>query len=210
MKAIMRSLAYNLAEGGVSQIGRKVIERVRSWVASEEMWLIYRVSLYECPESLSAPLERRSLSFADLQTWGYFKALAFPEGIKARLDSGATCHGFFVEGDLVHLKWSTDEFLEIVSGLVVAAPGGIGSYDSHTIPRHRRKGYQSAALLTLRSYLSAQGKTHMLTAVEVGHFISIKGIEKGGGHLAGTVTRRVRLGKVTIHLDGDGLALHDH
>ncbi|MDZ4257550.1 MAG: hypothetical protein U0974_13010 [Gemmatimonadales bacterium] len=209
IKTLSRSVAYNLAEGGISQIGRKVLARIRSWIFSDDVWLIYRLSTFGQCESRSGLLEQRSMSFADLQRWGYFKALAFPEAIKARLQRGTVCHGFFVDDDLVHINWTTHEYLEIDTTLMVSAPGGVGSFDTYTIPRHRRKGYQSTALMTLQPLLAAQGKTHILTAIEADHAISIKGISNGGGQFVGSITRRVRLGKISIIIEGDGLVLYD-
>lgn len=205
---LWRSLAYNLSEGGLRQVIVKACSRVDAWIATEEPWLIYRTVLSTDFVPDPSPLQHRLLGFSDLVRHRYFKALSFPEMIKARLDNNVECHGFFVDDELVHLVWAEPGVLRVCDGLALEASGGVGFLDGITFPQHRRKGYQGARAQILHHHLAHRGFTHILTAISPHHSISIKGNEKGGAVLAGRAIRRVRMGRTTVHLEGDGLVLY--
>jgi GNAT superfamily N-acetyltransferase len=136
--------------------------------------------------------------FEELRELGYFKAMAFPEVIRARLDSGALCHGFFLDGELVNIAWSSRGFLEMEPGVSICEGGCVGIFDCYTLPAHRSKGIYTDTLLLLIRAIGDEGGSTALIAVDPGNIPSIKGIERAGFKPLCRLTRVRRFGRQVL------------
>jgi len=193
-----RHIEYNYREGGVGQILDKVLYRIRRPLWSGDEWLVYRLSLADLPQGATLPLETSLLGFEDLRAHSYFKVLAFPEGIRKRLQSGASCHGFFLNGELVNFAWSSTGYLEIESGVRVVEDGCAGIFDCYTLPAYRSKGIYTNSLLIAARLLRDGGATFALIGVDPVNLASIKGIERAGFRPYCRVIRRLRFGRQSL------------
>lgn len=208
MTGLWRRIAHNFQAGGVGAVLRRARERAREWWQHREEWVIYRLAL-PAPVTVAASDTKMSmdiLTFEDLHRLEYFKALAFPEMIRERLAQGSTCHGFFVQGDLVNLAWTRMDHLELGPGLGVDVPGAACIYDCLTLPGHRGKGYYPASLRMLQHVFASRGVGEAVIAVDPGNRPSIVGIERAGFTEAGFVARSIRRGRATITSTGTFLA----
>ena len=194
MRDLRRKLAYHFREGGLRGVARRLVSypRQRGWSDSE--WLVYERVLTEDLAVASEALVRRELSFNELKAFGYDKAIAFPEAIKRRFQDHNVCHGFYVEGQLTTLGWSSPDYLELDQDLRFPCPGTVGLFDFTTYERFRSRGYYTNALLQLFVAMRKIGFGTACIAVDPGNLPSIKGIERAGFRLQFRFVRRWRLG----------------
>jgi GNAT superfamily N-acetyltransferase len=195
----MRSVAYNYQEGGVREITFKAYWRLQQWLWSESVWLVYNLKLADYAHRPALPLTRSQLGFDSLRELNYFKAVAFPESMQARLDGGSRCHGFFLSGQLVNIAWTSAQRLEIEPGVSIQDVGSVGIFDCYTLPEHRSKGVYRDALILLLSAIRDEGATAALIAVDPGNHPSIKGIERAGFMRIYRLTHLRRLGRHILH-----------
>jgi GNAT superfamily N-acetyltransferase len=207
MKAIWRHVEFNYREGGLRQILFKLRWRFWQWIRSEQTYLVYRVevSRYELLPRLR--LRRVQLSFNELIELQYYKAVSFPEVIRARLSLGAICHGFFIGQVLVNIAWTTSEYLELEPGWALPIPHCFGIFDCYTLPEHRSKGIYKDTLVSLLQYARGDGATAGVIAVDICNKTSIRGIERTGFQPFKCVQYVRRIGRVTIN--ESAFALHD-
>jgi RimJ/RimL family protein N-acetyltransferase len=126
---------------------------------------------------------------------GYFKALAFPETIRARLNRGERCYGFFVDHELVNIAWTTRGALILEPGWSIDEAGSVGIYDCYTLPAHRGKGIYTDTLVRLLSGAQQEGARSAFIAVDPENRASIKGIERAGFTARYKLSRSRRFGK---------------
>lgn len=195
MKALWRHVAYNYREGGVSQVIYKVGWRARQWLWSGNSWLVYQWDLKMFRKNPALPLTSSSLDLESLQRLGYFKASAFPEGLQDRLDSGAVCWGFFLDGELVNIGWALRDCLEIEPGMCIFRERCVSIYDCFTLPEHRSKGIYTDALIRMLGNIQDEGAESALIAVDPDNVPSIKAIEKAGFQPLYQLTRKRRFGR---------------
>jgi len=191
-----RSVILNYREGGIGQIGRKLLLRFTHWLRSDAAWLVYRMD----GDPRAAPvltLTCSHLGFDELRDLGYFKILSIPEEIQSRLASGAVCHGFFLNRELANIAWTSEGYLEIETGVVVREGGCVGIFDCFTTPAHRGKGIYTDTLIRLTSEIHAKGATALI-AVDPANIASIRGIEKAGFQLLYRLDRACRFGRSVL------------
>lgn len=194
-----RSLAYNYREGGIRQILRKIPWRFRQWLWSETVWLVYRTELRDYQREPKLPLVRSELGLDALRENGYFKAIAFPEAIRVRLDAGERCNGFFRGAELVNVAWTTRGYLVLeAGGLSIRENNCVGIYDCYTLPAHRGKGIYTDTLVRLLRWAQNEGATTALIMVEPCNHTSIKGIERAGFVPQYRLIRRCRFGQQSL------------
>jgi GNAT superfamily N-acetyltransferase len=191
-----RSVIYNYREGGIGQIGRKLLRRVSQWLRSDAAWLVYRMDGDPRPTPALA-LSCSHLSFEELRDLGYFKALSFPEGIQSRLAFGAVCNGFFLNGELANIAWTSEGYLEIEAGVVVRERDCVGIFDCFTMPSHRGKGIYTDTLIRLTGEIHSKGATALI-AVDPDNIPSIRGIEKAGFRPLYRLERVCRFGRSVL------------
>ena len=179
-QALWRSLAYNFRAGGTKQLLSKTVWKARRWSHSDTSWLVYRAGANTWLNPPPAELIRRPLDFAALREYQYFKALLLPELIHGRLQSGAVCHGFFQDSQLVNIAWTTMGYLELEAGAVITETGVAGIFDCYTIPAFRSRGFYTKSLVNLAHIFREEETTAVLIAVEPDNPASIKGIERAG------------------------------
>jgi GNAT superfamily N-acetyltransferase len=197
-RALWRSLGNNYREGGARQIVSKTGWRMQQWFRSETAWLIYRVDVTEYRHTPVLGLDRRELGFGALRELGYFKALDWPEYILGRLDSGAVCHGFFLDGRLVNIAWTTLGYLELEAGATIGDSSSVGVFDCYTLPAFRSRGIYTEALVMLVHAIRKSGVDGLLIGVDTGNLPSIKGIERAGFEPLYRLSRLRRLGRDSL------------
>ena len=191
-----RSVIFNYREGGIGQIGRKLLWRFTHWLRSDSAWLVYRMD--GDPRAAAAlTLTCSHLGFEELRDLGYYKAVSFPEGIQSRLASGAVCNGFFVNRELANVAWTSEGFLEIETGVVVREGNCVGIFDCFTMPAHRGKGIYTDTLIRLTSEIHGRGATAFI-AVDPENIRSIRGIEKAGFQPLYRLERVCRFGRTVL------------
>jgi GNAT superfamily N-acetyltransferase len=199
MKRLLRRLAYNYAEGGLTLLVRKGITHV--WSQTEWRIYVHRVSAESVDNddgrSLPATITWRQLDSDELVRAGYFKALSFPKDIARRFAMGNACHGFYLEGRLATIGWSSDGYLELDRGLMFSCPSEAGLFDFLTLPEFRSRGIYTYALRQLLTKLHDQGIAVVYIAVDPGNSASIHGIERAGFRQLLLIKRRRRFGIVT-------------
>jgi hypothetical protein len=198
MKDLWLHVRHNYREGGIRQVCRKVVSRLQHWLWSEASWLIYKIDVADYCFKTAMPLDRRQLGFDSLRELNYFKAAAFPEIIRTRLDAGARCNAFFVDTKLVNIAWTTMGYLEVEPGVCIAEAGCVGIYDCYTLPEHRSKGIYTGTLIQLVGEIALEGATRALIAVDPGNRASIKGIERAGFQPLYQLTRLCRFGRHSL------------
>ncbi len=192
-----RHIEHNLKEGGPRQVLRKIVYRMGQWAWSESPWLTYRLEAASCALAPRLPLERRTLELDELLQLGYYKALSFPEMVRDRLGSGAACHGFFLDGVLVNIAWTTRDHLDMEPGLVLREPSSVGIFDCFTFPEHRGKGiYLDTLIRLIRDARDAQVSTVWI-AVHPQNLPSIKAIERAGFEPHRRIVLRRRAGRAS-------------
>lgn len=194
MNAFIRKVANHYKRGGLTGLVSKVEGFTRQKLWSDAHWLIYERALNEVTGSLPAELSHRGLTFEELLDLGYFKALEYPEAIRARCESGKECHGFFSGRQLATMGWSSAGYLELDTDVAIACPGSVGLYDFFTYKEFRSKGYYTTALIQLLDKMGKLGYDRACIAVDPHNSPSRKGIERAGFQQRMLVTRRFRLG----------------
>lgn len=202
MRKLWRHVEYNYREGGFLQVFYKVFWRLQQWLWSEARWLVYKIDIADYQRGASLPLSRCHLGFDSLQELNYFKAIAFPEEIRTRLDSGARCNGFFIDSALVNIAWITGGYLEMEPGVCIREVGCVGIFDCYTLPEHRSKGIYTDALIQLIGAVRGEGATLALIAVDPVNHASIKGIERAGFEPFYRLTRVRRFGRHFLRRSG--------
>jgi GNAT superfamily N-acetyltransferase len=195
LRALWRHIQYNYDEGGIRQVLYKTWWRCQQWLWSESTWLVYKTDVAQYHLEPALPLRHSRLEFDALRELNYFKAMIFPEGIRARLDSGACCNGFFLNDELANIGWSTRGYLEIEPGLSIQEEGCAGIFDCYTLPQHRSKGIYTDTLILLVREMRAQGAKLALIGVDLDNIGSIKGIERAGFEPLYQLTRQRRFGR---------------
>ena len=201
-RAAWRHVEYNYHEGGIRQLVHKVAYRLRQWLWSDAAWLIYRLDAAPPQRQAVLPLETTILAFDELVRLAYFKALAFPEGIRERLDSGAVCRGFFLDGELVNIAWITRGYLEMEPGVRVFESASVGIFDCYTLPAHRGKGVYTNSLVRLADMAAEGDASCALIGVDPGNIASIRGIERAGFQPFFRLTRVRRFGRESLRKEG--------
>ena len=194
MKYLIRKLAYNYQEGGIGGLLRKTAGYLRRTCWSEVQWLLYVRALEDGVPQVGESVKRRELGFEALRALGYFKARAFPEGIKKRFDDGLVCHGFYADNRLATIGWSSAEYLELEQNVRFECPRAAGLFDFYTFQEFRSRGYYTNALLQLCVVMKKRHFESAYIAVDPRNPASIRGIERAGFRLALRVTRRRRFG----------------
>jgi RimJ/RimL family protein N-acetyltransferase len=180
IRAFWRRLVYSYSEGGVRQIGYKIVWRIRQWIWSDIVWLLYHQDLQGFRQAPRLPLSESALDFEALLKLDYFKAHAFPEVIRERLDSGQHCHGCFLEGQFANLGWTSCGYLEIERGVRIYEKDSIAIFDCYTLPAFRSKGIYTDSLIRMLNHGRDKGALHALIAVDPDNIVSIRAIEKVG------------------------------
>lgn len=198
-RAARSSLIYNFRQGGVTHILGKTIRKLLDWAGSEEAWLVYRRDCDSIAGQDSPLLVHREIDFDTLCEHKYLKALALPESIRQRFASGASCHGFFLDGHMVNVAWTTQRQLELEPGLSIDDPKATGIFDCFTPPEHRSRGYYTQSLVQLMQILKENGSASALICVALDNPASIKGIERAGFQPLYCMRRKRRFGRNSIH-----------
>lgn len=191
MRAI-QSLRYNLEHGGIPAVLRKAVHRAARVAYRSEQWVFLTFALTE-PEDTQTPprLGTAWLDMQDLLTWRFFKAVYYPEDMRARFRSGDLCLGVFVDENLAHVAWMAQDRLPLDPGLpVLAAAEAGGVYDMFTLPEFRRRGCQSIAIETLARRARAEGSRQLVTVVHPGNQASLSVFARHGFQKVGRLSYR--------------------
>ncbi len=198
MRAKWRHVEYNLRNGGVRLVLKKLYFRAKEWLWSSSSWLIYQTRGSTSHPVSSSDLEYKVLQFDNLLSHQYEKALVFPEVIRSRLQSGGRCYGFYYDGEIANFAWVTDEAIEIDRSLSLDLPGSIAIFDCLTLPNYRGLGiYPKSLSILIRLGLDAGFKS-VVIMVDPTNTPSIKGIERAGFLLESRLTRKRRFGISTV------------
>jgi GNAT superfamily N-acetyltransferase len=195
MRALWRHIQYNYDEGGIRQVLYKTGWRFQQWLWSQSAWLVYHVDVAQYRLEPALPLRHSRLGFDALRQLQYFKAMAFPEMVRTRLDSGASCNGFFLKDELANIAWTTRGYLEIEHGVTIREDRCVGIFDCYTLPQHRSKGIYTDTLIRLIRNSREEGATLALIGVDPDNYASINGIERAGFEPFYRLTRRRRFGR---------------
>jgi RimJ/RimL family protein N-acetyltransferase len=180
MPDLWRQIISNYREGGLRLIFRKAVWRLGQWIRSEQVWLVYRVDASRFHRQPELPLRHARMDSESLREVRYFKILSAPEIVRQRFESGAVCNGFFVDGELANVGWTTAGYLEIEPGICIDDPDCGGIYDCYTLPAQRGKGVYGDSLIRMINALGAEGARTVLISVDPHNVPSIKAIEKAG------------------------------
>lgn len=199
LRAFWRHVEHNYREGGVRQVLFKIWMRLSEWAWSDSAWLVYQIDLVEYERAGPRRLQRSALDFESLLRHDYPKARAFPEVIRSRFKSGASCSGFFSEGKLATIAWMTRGHLEIEEGTSVREDNCLGIFDCLTFPEHRSKGHYTESLIQLAEEARTTEAAVVLIAVDPGNLPSVKGIERAGFKPLYRLARSRRIGRTVWH-----------
>ena len=193
---VFRSIAYNWRTDGPAGVARKVVHRAGRLIRFEYEALVYQLTDLTVEASDPGPgAEVRSLDMDGLLEARFFKAVGFPEDIRARFAQGETCVGVFFDGTLGHVSWMTPGLLHIDRGLPdIDIPGGVGIYDMFTLPDFRGRGAQTTALLTLCRDAARTDHDRAVALVREGNGASRHVFRKCGFDEVGTLRYRRTLG----------------
>ncbi len=173
---------FNYHEGGLRQVGFKVIKILAKNIYDKKEMLIFASDLKNIPPP-KLQLAIKSLTFSNLQSFEYINALAFPEVIQDRFKKGEECFGFFLDSKLVHIAWLSFGYLGIFKRFpIIKIQNGSGIYDVTTMPEFRQKGVYLSALSYLQGILQERGKSIALIAVSPDNIASQKGLLSAGFH----------------------------
>jgi|GEM_PF-2741654 len=198
LKKKWRHVAYNISEGGLRQVLQKVTNRVREFVRSGEGWDIYYLDVREYAMEIDEQCRSERADFAHLKRIGYSKAIAFPEHIRERFATGATCHVLYVGETWVTVRWTIPNILPIVDGVAIHEDGAMGVFDGVTPPEHRRRGYGTQSHIIAAHHGKSTGMNYVLGAVDSGNIPSIKSLKKAGYRFAFRLDKKVRFGRLTV------------
>lgn len=209
---VIRSVNYNYRNGGLRQIGERIISRFTQLFIDRTDYLIYQRTPGQPSGGAALALRRDELTFEELVELRYFKALYYPEGIRGRFQAGERCHGFFLEDKLANIAWSTRDVLKVDPHLSIECADGVGIYDCWTMAEFRGRGIYPETLRMLLAMFEGEGYRNVLIAVDPDNIRSIKGIERAGFLPLKRVKTTVRLGKRLVRSEpfspriGDGSA----
>ena len=195
IKALWRHVAYNYREGGFRQILQKIAGRIRQWIRSDEVLLVYRHDFQETRLEPQLPLAESILDYDALVAHRYFKTDAFPEAVRKRLASGSLCHGLFLDRELVNIGWTSRGFLELVWGVRILDGDSAAIYDCYTLPAFRSRGIYADSLIRMLRQIRDEGVPHALIAVAPDNIPSVRAIEKVGFRPLYLVTISQRFGR---------------
>lgn len=178
---LYRSLVYNYKQTGISGIIKKLFMKFCGLFYFKNEWLIYKKCFNEtirCPTS--EDIEIKLLSFDDLISSNFFKAIAYPEIIKIRYKEGALCYGIFYKNKLAHIAWTTEGYLFLDDKIPsILSTDCLGIFDCYTLPDYRNKGIYQFVLFHLL-WISSIKKKNSWIAVAEHNIFSRKAIEKNG------------------------------
>jgi hypothetical protein len=180
MKRLYRKLVFQYSEGGLGRVLQKSILFVLRTLYSENLWNIYvhRASDVVGP---SAPLVQcKAMTFKDLVSAKYYKVVAFPEEIRRRLERNNTCYGFYLDGNLATIGWSSNDYMELDRGVNFPCPTEVGLFDFITLPDFRSRGLYTNALRYLVRNIHEGGARCIYIAVDPNNLSSVKGIQSAG------------------------------
>jgi len=193
-RALLRHVSFNYREGGLAQIAYKILWRLGRFIYSDVALLIYSQELRDFSLPPRLPLTESTLDFGALVHLRYYKAIAFPEAIKERIASGCVCHGFFLDGRLVHVGWTSPGYLEPEPGTRIRDHDCSGIHDCFTVPEYRARGIYTDCLIRLLVHARDRGFLRALIAVDPDNLASIRAIEKVGFQRLYRLTISRRLG----------------
>lgn len=193
MRQLRRRLAYHYRAGGMRALWRGAAQFLGRMSHSESEWLIYVCQLKDVPNAGELTV-RRELSFQDLLNLGYLKAQAFPEEIRRRFARRNVCHGFFSDGRLATLGWSSADYLELDRNAYFPCESAVGLFDFVTERALRSRGHYTNALMQLALVARRGGFKSAYIAVDPANIPSFKGIERAGFRPAFRVVRLRHLG----------------
>lgn len=192
---VIRSVNYNYNNGGLRQIGERIVSRVTRLFIDRTDYLIYQRTPGQPSGGAALALRRDELTFEELVALRYFKALYYPEGIRGRFQTGERCHGFFLDDKLANIAWSTRGALNVDPHLSIECADGVGIYDCWTMAEFRGRGIYPETLRMLLALFEEEEYGNVLIAVDPDNIRSIKGIERAGFLPLKRVRTTVRLGK---------------
>jgi hypothetical protein len=190
MKRLYRKLALNYSEGGIGRVLQKSILLVLHTFYSETLWNIYIHNAADDFVPSDPLLKCRKLIYEDLLAARYYKVAAFPEEIRLRFDNNNTCYGFYVDGHLATIGWSSDDYLELDRGVIFPCPSEVALFDFLTLPEFRSRGLYTNALRYLIEDRHKTGVGSVYIAVDGNNTFSVKGIEGAGFRLLMHFRRR--------------------
>ena len=193
MRQQLRKLTYHYRAGGAGGLLLGARQYLGRMVHSESEWLIYVRHLTDVPE-VGKMAKRRELGFQELLNLGYLKAQAFPEEIRRRFSRRNVCHGFFSDGRLATLGWSSPDYLELDRNAYFPCESAVGLFDFITEKALRSRGHYTNALMQLAIVAQRSGFKSAYIAVDPANIPSVKGIERAGFRPAFRVVRLRRLG----------------
>ncbi len=192
---VIRSVNYNYRNGGLRQIGERVVSRFTQLFIDRTDYLIYQKTPGYVFGGAALSIRREELTFEELVELRYFKALYYPEAIRGRFLAGERCHGFFVDDMLANIAWSTRGVLNVDPHLSIECADGVGIYDCWTMAEFRGRGIYPETLRMLLTRFGEEDYGNVLIAVDPDNIRSIKGIERAGFLPLKRVKTTVRLGK---------------
>ena len=177
---LYRKLAFQYSEVGLWGILQKTISFVSQRLYSENVWNIYIHRAVANVGASTPPIRCRVLTYEDLVDAKYYKVVAFPEEIRRRLEAKNTCYGFYSDGTLATIGWSSNDYMELDRGVNFICPSEVGLFDFITLPEFRSRGLYTNALRYLVKEIHERGPRCIYIAVDPNNTSSVKGIERAG------------------------------
>lgn len=188
---LVRSTAYHWRHGGGASVLAGFGRTVRSSVYRTYDAVAYLADDLNMPPDPPSGIEVRLVAFHDLIEGGHFKALAYPELIRARFSDGHRCVGVYCEGTLAHVSWLTVGRLPIDPGIPdIVADGLGGAVDAYTIPEFRGRRCATYALQERCTEAYRLGLSRVLGAIHPGNRVNRHVFEKLGFRSVGEIHYR--------------------
>ena len=176
----------DLGGGGLLAFALKKLWRLAYYQTQLE---VFEYDLKEDFPALS--LKGQFLDQEALLRLGYVKSVMFPNLVSKRLKRGQKAYCQVVEGELAHIDWVTEGYLNTGPEFSsYESDGVIGIYDCLTIPLFRRKGLYLDALQQLLTHARESGFERALIAVDPENLASRNVIVRAGFSLFKSVEIR--------------------
>ena len=196
-----RHFAYNLQEGGIRQVGSKILTKLSDFVAKDVTVVLYRVSVPDYAMKPDLQLTHKIADCAELERINYFKILTFPEMIRERFARGHRCHVFYLDGEFVNLIWENKDAVFFSETHSVRLPDTMGLQDVFTRTEFRRRGINYAAHILIVNYAREAGYKYVVSAIDKGNVASLGTYRKAGYSHFMTVTLKQRFGVAKLHME---------